>query len=62
MPQNSRGATGSFVELALSFHLYMGVKDQTQVSLLVWQAPKPTEPSRWPLNSFFFCSKDVKTR
>lgn len=39
MSQNSCGAMDSLVELVLSFYPYMGVKDQTQVSLPVRQAP-----------------------
>lgn len=43
----------SFVEWALSFHLYMSTRNQTQVSVFIQQALFPTEPSCWALSLSF---------
>lgn len=37
----------NFLELVLTFHLYVGSKDGTQANKLVQIEPLNTEPSRW---------------
>lgn len=39
---------GNLVELVLSSHLYVGSRDQTQVTKLSWQEPLPTKSFPWP--------------
>jgi hypothetical protein len=42
----------SFVDLALSFLLYVGSGNQTQVSRFLWEALLPAELSHQPVMSF----------
>lgn len=44
---------GNFVESVFSSHLYIGYRDQTQITRLMQQALLHTEPFHWPLTAAF---------